>query len=224
MDTNIFKGENSMGMYLIDKNDKKTKLEQKVCLVGLAGLLTLILTYFPLKREVELSVSTIWQEKTLETELEGLFGQVNYGYDKVHVNIVDDSFGYITSGIYVAKNNRGEVISYYNGSDYVDLRKTWILNGIELGQEYTIEELVTPDGFESDNNVYTFIPLKEDVISEKDYMIVNYVTLHKERKLQIEQEDSFLIDDYLEQIYGDFELYLCDNNQQKSLKKMLYRK
>ena len=213
-----------MGMYLIDKNDKKTKLEQKVCLVGLAGLLTLILTYFPLKREVELSVSTIWQEKTLETELEGLFGQVNYGYDKVHVNIVDDSFGYITSGIYVAKNNRGEVISYYNGSDYVDLRKTWILNGIELGQEYTIEELVTPDGFESDNNVYTFIPLKEDVISEKDYMIVNYVTLHKERKLQIEQEDSFLIDDYLEQIYGDFELYLCDNNQQKSLKKMLYRK
>ena len=83
---------------------------------------------------------------------------------------------------------------------------------------------IIKNGFESDNNVYTFIPLKEDVISEKDYMIVNYVTLHKERKLQIEQEDSFLIDDYLEQIYGDFELYLCDNNQQKSLKKMLYRK
>ena len=196
---------------LIGKIRKNGKIISFV-LVGTATFT--ILGNIPKKQKVELSVLRTWQEKNLLSGVEEMMGQVNWGYDKVQVNIVDDSFHYVTS-------DQGEVISCYSGADYAENGKVWVLNGIELGEEYSIQEVVTPDGFESDGNIYTFVPRREDVISEKDYMIVNYVMLYKERKPQLEQEDSFWIDKYMDEMYGDFEPYLCNKKEKKQLKKSL---
>lgn len=173
-----------------------TKIINKLAPYALAyGLaMTSIFTirsYMSKRQEQELPVHTHWKQiSSMSLEELAYYGLGNYGYDKIEINIVDENHNYIPGATYQVKDEEGETVSVFTSTTGPNF-----LSNIEIGKKYTIQEIATAVGYERDYNIYTFVPMKMDIISEKDCTIINFVTITKQLKKEIVEDD--IVEDYL---------------------------